>query len=637
MTIRLKLMIAAVAVILVVNSLLSFATMQYIGHAWLGEVQIRVTRNLNVARAAYDNHISLIASFLVAASLDQTIAEAAAGDDRDTLETVLDRIYRKGGMDFVSILDGRGKVILRARNPDRRGDDLAENPLIAKALRSKTTETGTIILSREMLEAEGKELVERAEFELIPTPAARPTAEKSRSEGMVVAAAVPILDSRGQVAAILYGGDLLDRRYEIVDSIKRQVYPQGVYDGKEIGTVTIFRDDLRISTNVTMEDGSRAVGTRVSAAVADAVLDEGRTWEAPALVVNDWYFTCYGPIRDPADKIIGILYVGLLRSPFAHRRNVIVGVFLAIVTAATAASFVLLLFITELVLGPIRRITAMSRKVVEGDLTARVGIRPPGEMGVLCRAIDGMADAVAEREEQLKLVTHQQMGRSEQLASVGRLAAGVAHEINNPLTAVLTFACMLRDKENLDDQDREDLGVIIQETTRVAQIVRGLLDFARERPFQKLPLDINEAVRQVIRLLGNQQAFRQITIVEDLGRDLPRVEGDANQIQQVMLNLLLNACEAMPGGGNLLVRSTADAGNVLVAITDTGCGIKKEHLDQIFEPFFSTKPIGKGTGLGLSVSYGIVRQHGGDLDVESEEGKGSTFTVTLPILETAQR
>jgi two-component system NtrC family sensor kinase len=275
----------------------------------------------------------------------------------------------------------------------------------------------------------------------------------------------------------------------------------------------------------------------------------------------------------------------------------------------------------------------MSQKVVEGDLSARVGIRPTGEVGLLCQAIDSMADAVAEREAKLKLATRQQIGQSEKMASIGRLAAGVAHEINNPLTGVLTFAHLLKEEANLDEQGKQDVDLIINETTRAAQIVRGLLDFARERPAVKAPLDINEVIRRTLQLLGNQKAFQQIVIVEDLEDDLPKVNGDENQLQQVLLNLSLNACEAMPDGGTLLVSTVSQNGQVLIKVTDTGCGIKREHMDQIFEPFFSTKPVGKGTGLGLSVTYGIIQQHSGDLDVESQEGKGTTFTIALPCTE----
>jgi len=247
-------------------------------------------------------------------------------------------------------------------------------------------------------------------------------------------------------------------------------------------------------------------------------------------------------------------------------------------------------------------------------------------------AILGVAIDITERKrtEEALHKSEQARAEAEKLAAVGRLAAGVAHEINNPLTGVLTFAHLLRDKENMDDQDREDLNLIIHETTRASEIVRGLLDFARERPAEKEPLDVNDVIRRTVRLLGNQQAFQQITLDENLQDDLPQVEGDRNQLQQVLLNLSLNACEAMPQGGTLSISTSVQNGTVTVKVADTGCGIKKEHLDRVFEPFFSTKPVGEGTGLGLSVSYGIVRQHDGALEVESEEGKGTTFTILLP-------
>ena len=435
--------------------------------------------------------------------------------------------------------------------------------------------------------------------------------------------------------AILYGGDLLNQRYEIVDAIKQQVYRDEVYKGRPLGTVTIFLGDLRISTNVIREDGSRAVGTRLSEQVATAVLENGEIWAAPAFVVNDWYITAYEAIRDPTGRIIGVLYVGLLQAPFLHQLRVISAVFLAIAGSATLASLILLLLIHGRVLRPVRFVVQMAQKVIGGDLSARVGIRPAGEMGVLCRAVDSMAQAVAEREELLQLATRRQIRRSDQLASVGRLAAGVAHEINNPLTGVLAFADLMRDKENMDQQDREDLEVIIRETKRVREIVRGLLDYARETPSLKTSLNVNEIVRQTTQLLGKREAFQNVNIVELLADDLPPVNGDRNQLQQVFLNLALNACEAMPDGGTLQI-STSLAGNrVVIEVTDTGCGIKPEHIEQIFDPFFTTKPVGKGTGLGLSVSCGIVQQHDGTLEVESAPGKGATFTVTLPSAQAA--
>ncbi len=634
MTIRFRLMTIALAVIVVGNSLLSFTALQYLGRVWLREVQTRVQRNMNRVRAAYENYGAQVAAFLHAAAIDPALGAAVTQKDLLAAEARLCDLQKTEQADFLLLFDTQGKVLCRAASPVR-DDDLRSDPLVAAALASRQPQTGTVVFSPERLAAEGKELARRAEIALVPTPAERPTTDTQRAQGLVLAAVMPVRSPAGQIVAFLEGGLLLNRRNEIVQAIHRQVFPKETYGGKEVGTITLFLGDVRIATNVLWDDGTPAMGTRLSAPVCEVVLDRGQPWVGPAFVVSDWYLTAYEPIRDPAGQVIGALYVGLLQAPFVHQRNVITAVFLAIVGLTTVGAVVLLFVANAVVLRPVHSVVGMAQRIIAGDLSARVGIRPAGEMGLLCQAVDAMAEALAQREELLRQAAQQQIGRSEHLASVGRLAAGVAHEINNPLTGVLGFAEVLRQSPNLDPQDREDLEVIIRETKRAREIVRGLLDYARESPSLPTRLDLNEVIRETIRLLGNREAFQHIVLVEDLAEPLPPINADKNRLQQVLLNLSLNACEAMPGGGTLLISTQAANGKVVIKITDTGCGIKREHLDRIFEPFFTTKPVGKGTGLGLSVSYGIIQQHGGTLDVESEEGKGSTFTITLPAADDA--
>ena len=402
------------------------------------------------------------------------------------------------------------------------------------------------------------------------------------------------------------------------------------FDGKDTGTATIFLGDLRIATNVRTSRGERAVGTRMSAEVRRRVLTEGAGWAARAFVVHDWYITAYEPIRDPDGGVIGALYVGVLEAPYVAARRTLLTTFLVTIAATTLASLALLFFVTRAMLRPISRVVAMAERVIGGDLTARTGLEPAGEMGALCRVIDAMADAVSQREAKLKAQAQEQLGQSQKLASVGRLAAGVAHEVNNPLTGVLTFACLTRPKENLDDQDRQALDVIIRETTRVREIVRGLLEFARETPCLMRVLDLNEAVRQVLDLVRRQKEFRELTLREEYHPERIAIWGDRNRLQQVVLNLLMNAAQAMPHGGTLTVATGLRGERAFVSVADTGTGIGAVDRPRIFEPFYSTKPVGSGTGLGLSISQGIVEQHKGAIEVESEEGHGATFTVLLP-------
>jgi len=624
-------MIGAVAVILLANTGLAVFSVTQLGDVLLDEVQTRVRLDLNAARQVYDQFLERIAQFLRGLSLPGgTLSRALQQRDRAGLEQRLRIIAREGELDILTVLDAEGRVLFRTANPEASGDDLRELPVVRRALAEQRLVSGTIIIHQALLEREGAKLAERAYFDLLQTPQARPTERRFEADGMALAAAAPLRDERGRIVGVILGANLLSRRFDIVDRVKDVVFQSQTYRGKDIGTATIFRRDLRISTNVRNQDGSRAIGTRLSAPVAERVLDRGEIFADRAFVVNDWYITAYEPIRDPDGEVIGILYVGLLEAPFARVRASAAGGFLAIVAASTLLSLLLLFLLTRQVLKPIGRILSMSHKVAAGDLSARVSGRHSGELGLLVRAVNAMADAIARREAELERMTRAQIGQSEKLASIGRLAAGIAHEINNPLTGVLTFAHLLREKLNMQEADRGDLDVIIRETTRVREIVRGLLDFARESPSRQEILDLNEVIRATMKLVRSQKEFARVLIEESLADGLPLIRGDRNQLQQVLLNLSLNACEAMPQGGTLTVKSFAGETRVGFSVADTGCGIRPEHMEKIFEPFFTTKPIGKGTGLGLSVSYGIVQQHRGTIEVQSEPDRGTLFTVWLP-------
>ncbi len=214
--------------------------------------------------------------------------------------------------------------------------------------------------------------------------------------------------------------------------------------------------------------------------------------------------------------------------------------------------------------------------------------------------------------------------------TLGRLVAGVAHEIGNPLTGILTYAYMLRDSFDKDDPRREDMEVIIQETLRCREIVRGLLEFAREAKSKRERFDLNQLILRSVKLVEKQKDFKNIKFIYQLEENLGEIEADPYQIEQVILNLVLNACEAMPEGGNIWVRTRSKDSQVIIEVEDQGVGIPQEHLEAIFEPFFTTKKETGGSGLGLSISYGIIKSHGGEIEVESEPGKGSLFRVILP-------
>ncbi len=225
-----------------------------------------------------------------------------------------------------------------------------------------------------------------------------------------------------------------------------------------------------------------------------------------------------------------------------------------------------------------------------------------------------------------------QLFRSEKLASIGKLAAAVAHDINNPLTGILTNSSLLLEDLGSDDPRREDVEVMVKETIRCREIVKRLLDFARQTKPQKQLADMNALIENIILLVRNQTSFRNIVVEKQLSDRVPDVSVDPDQIQQVFMNIILNGAEAMAKGGTLTIESklSDDGRNIVISFADTGPGIPESCREKIFDPFYTTKE--HGTGLGLSISYGIVEQHGGTMNVESIVGQGSTFTIQLPIV-----
>lgn len=222
--------------------------------------------------------------------------------------------------------------------------------------------------------------------------------------------------------------------------------------------------------------------------------------------------------------------------------------------------------------------------------------------------------------------------QSEKMSSLGRMAASVAHEINNPLGAIVIFSCLLLEKTPEDFPGRKKLETIVREASRCRDIVRSLLDFARPGAGARHRTDLNTVVRAALDLLQNQPIFKDIEVILDLSPTPVEVICDSSQIQQAFTNLLVNAAEAISGRGQITIRNWRDASRQMAAVsfTDTGCGISPESLEQIFEPFFTTKQEGHGTGLGLTIVYGIIERHGGTIKVDSRLGQGATFTVWLP-------
>jgi len=232
-----------------------------------------------------------------------------------------------------------------------------------------------------------------------------------------------------------------------------------------------------------------------------------------------------------------------------------------------------------------------------------------------------------------QVLREQDLQRRDHLASIGLLASGIAHEVNTPLTGISSYTQMLLEERTQNDPEYSILKKIEQQAFRAAGIASSLLNFSRQRDGDYRPLDVEEMVTETLGLFEPHLRGRRIDLVRRIQGPLDRVNGNRGRLQQVLMNLLLNAVDAMPGGGTVTVAARAASGRVQIDVSDTGCGIPPEHLERIYDPFFTTKPRGQGTGLGLSVSYGIVKEHSGTLSAESSPGEGSRFVVSLPAVD----
>ena len=316
--------------------------------------------------------------------------------------------------------------------------------------------------------------------------------------------------------------------------------------------------------------------------------------------------------------------------------------------------------INRMIYLPLRDLGEGATRLAEGDLANTIPIRSKDEFGQLAASFNAMTEALRKSrvdlenwgrtlEQKVKEATRElhkaqaQTARNEKLASVGLLAAGIAHELNNPLTGVLTFAHLVRKNLPDDSRDAEDLDLVIRETKRCAGIIRRLLDFSREKTPEKDFGNLNNIITETVKLIEQPAQVEDIEIITDLDEQLPLIWLDENLIKQVIMNMLVNARHAIEGGGSITIKTrlreakdcpesvTTTGDMVEITIRDTGCGIPQEHLQKVFDPFFTTKGVGKGTGLGLSVSHGTVESHRGTIEVESEVGKGTEFRIYLAI------
>lgn len=567
-------------------------------------------------------------------------------------ETASDR-----GLDFLYLIDETGHVIASSRT-FYTASPRWDWPVIKAALDGQSSALFDVFDQQE-LSSLSPELADRARIDLMPSNAKSATAVSQENRGLLVHSASPATLGAGKRGALI-AGMLLNNNSSFVDAINALIYNENSLPADSRGTATVFLSDIRISTNVDLFEGRRAIGTRVSPEVAEAVLKYGRTWREQAFVVNDWYISAYQPLLDSYNRRVGMLYVGFLQKPFTNAKlETLVAIVIAF-GVAVAATVPLFLVWASNIFRPLEQMTRTIGKVERGDLAARTGLpEMADEIGEVASELDRLLDQVQDRDAELRLwntqlnqrveerarelnkaneqleTTTKQLIMSEKLAAIGEITAGVAHEINNPIAVIQGNLEVVRDVIGAEaNKAKDEFRLIDQQLMRISEMVTNLLKFSKPQEYAGVLERYNpaEVITDTLPLV--QHLLKKTTIgIEREDRASRLVAMRRTELQQVLINLFVNAFHAMPKGGLLTIR-TLDCEidhtpGVNIEVSDTGTGMESDVAQKIFDAFFTTKRR-EGTGLGLSISQMLVTRQGGTISVKSNPGEGTLFTVWLP-------
>lgn len=687
LSIRNKLLAMVLLPLVVVLPLLGLLLMVWSNEAFDRLLKTKIRADLAVANGYFERVLGEVGAGTAAVADSQRLhaalmADMAAdrappaagrlqGSPQQDWPAVLEGFRVRAGLDFINLRGADGRLRHRSEGPASAAAALAAPGL------PPSGEAGTQVqvLSAVQLAALAPALAARVPVPLLPTRSAAPSKRSTEDRALVLLSTRPVYGAQGALLGYVQGGLLLNRNLDFIDHINGIVYPEGSLPFGSRGTATLFLDDVRISTNVRLfsagtdvadptsatsaasglppAGGERAIGTRVSQTVRDAVLGRGSTWLDRAFVVNEWYVSGYEPLRDGAGRAVGMLYVGFLERPFTLLKfGVLAGIGIIFFAAMIGAAVVSLRWARE-IFSPLERMEATMQCVELGDSSARVG--PVGDAGALdeigrlaghldhlLQVVDEKQRAlqrwnaeldakVAERTRQLE-DAQSQLVKSEKLAAVGQLTASIAHEVNNPIAVIQGNLDLVRELLGSQGSEpvRAELDLVDQQIERMRLIVTQLLQFARPNEFAGYvePVDTERALEDCLVLVGHLLSSTRIVVQRKRGATRP-VAINRQELQQVLVNLMVNAIHAMPTGGQLMLR-TRDVGTewAEVEVADTGQGLPADLLAELFQPFVTRKQ--GGTGLGLWISRSLVERYGGDIAAANAPAGGAVFTVRLP-------
>ena len=663
-SIRNKLLAMALLPLLVVLPLLVGALVLWGNAAYDSLLITKVRSDLAVAHGYFEQVLGEVGSGTNAVASSHRLYLTLSRRDLSGLQTLLSAERARLGFDFFNLYRPDGTLltadwmVLQQQPPPASVRAPATGDAVLDAAAPGSLAHLALLHAPALLSL-APHLGDRIHIPLIPTKGAAPDSRGVEDRALVMLATAQVLGPRGETIAVLRGGVLLNQNLPLIDHINRIVYPAGSLPFDSHGTATLFMDDVRITTNVRLFQNQRAIGTRVSQAVRDAVLTRGDTWLDRAFVVNDWYVSAYEPLLNAHGRRVGMLYVGYLEQPFRFVKYGVLALIVAIFMVVMALAAVFSVRWARSIFRPLEQMNRTMQGVEDGNTGARVGaVQARDEIGALATHLDQLLNVIDDKTQALQRwadqldakviertrelaqstaalrLAQQHLVKSEKLAAIGQLTASVAHEINNPIAVIQGNLDLMR--ETLGEAARPvraELQLLDQQVERMRLIVTQLLQYARPTEYAGYvdAVDVNPLLEDSLVLVGHLLARTRIQLVRDL-QARSTVGINRQELQQVVINLLINAIQAMPEGGELLLRTrdqrdSQDRSGVLIEICDSGRGLSVQTRERLFRPFFSTKS--EGNGLGLWISLGLVERYGGGIGAanRSERGEASAGAV----------
>jgi two-component system NtrC family sensor kinase len=547
----------------------------------------------------------------------------------------LELLRQSQNMDVLNVMDAEGRVLLRTNAPYTSGDVVTDDPVVRRAITTRKLAAGTVIVSQERLMRAGDELL------------ARCLENGGELRGMMQTVAVPII-AEDRLLGIVQMGSLVNGASEKVDRIRDVVFKNEQYNGKPLGTATIFMDDVRISTNVLDAQGKRAVGTRASPEVVQRVLVEGKPWTGRAWVVDTWYLAQYDPIYDPDGRIVGMLYVGELEQKYLDLRTQALTLFLSVILAGMLLAFVIFFLIVRSIVEPIQQLAYATQRIAAGDLAYRINGEPHSatqdEVKNLALSFDEMAEQLQRQREQIEADRRALEKLNEDLQTTNRnymeMLGFVSHELKNPLSSAIMNVHTVKDGYvgPLNETQKAALESVAKSLRYFREMIANYLDLSR---LEKGELRVNptrvalqsDVVAPIVEGLARALQEKRMTLENEIPPTL-ELNADRDLLRIVYDNLLSNAIKYGREGGKIVLAAHADAARVTLSVLNEGEGIPSDKMGLLFKKFSRLTGAGtaskKGTGLGLYICKEIVEKHGGKIWAESQVGAWTKFTFELP-------